>query len=86
RNAYETYVARQVIMNLSTESYRSAEFNLRLAQERFDQGTISSFNYRDVQLQFFNAAMQRLDAANTLLGSHTELLRLTGGIIDLNPN
>lgn len=86
RNAYETYVARQVIMNLSTESYRSAEFNLRLAQERFDQGTISSFNYRDVQLQFFNAAMQRLDAANTLLVSHTELLRLTGGIIDLNPN
>lgn len=84
RNAFEMYLARQVILNLATESYLSAEYNLRLAQERFDQGTISSFNFRDVQLQFLNSAMQRLEAAHNLIISHTDLLRITGGILEVN--
>jgi outer membrane protein TolC len=83
-NAYELYLARQVILDLTTESYRSAEYNLKLSQERFEQGSISSFNFRDVQIQFLNAAMTRLDAAYNIISSHTELLRLTGGILQVN--
>ncbi|MBX7095394.1 MAG: TolC family protein [Flavobacteriales bacterium] len=84
RNAYEMYLARQVILMLTSEAYSNAEFNLKLAQERFDQGTLSSFNFRDVQIQFLNAAMVRLEAAYNLINSHTELMRLTGGILSIN--
>lgn len=84
RNAFEMYLARQVILMLTSEAYSNAEFNLKLAQERFDQGTLSSFNFRDVQIQFLNAAMVRLEAAYNLINSHTELMRLTGGILSIN--
>lgn len=82
-NANELYTARLAILDLATESYRSAEYSLMLAKERFHQGTINSFAFRDVQLTFLNAAMTRLDAAYQLINAHTELVRLTGGIIEV---
>lgn len=81
--AYELYLARIAILNLTNESYLSSEFNLKLAAERFEKGTISSFDYRNVQLQFLNSAMTRLEAANSLIVVHTDLMRITGGIVQI---
>lgn len=82
-NTNELYNARLAILALSTESYKSSEYSLQLAKERLQQGTINSFAFRDVQLTFLNSAMTRLDAAYQLINAHTELLRLTGGILDV---
>ena len=42
---------------------------------------INSFNYRDVQLLFLNAAFGKLQATYDLIDTHSELMRLTGSII-----
>ncbi len=59
----------------------SAKLNMELATEKYRNGTISSFNFRDVQLIFLNAASKKLNAIYDLLDTQTELLRLTGGIV-----
>lgn len=81
--AYELYLTRVVILNLADESYRSAEYNLKLSAERYEKGTITSFDFRNIQLQFLNAAMTRLDAANSLISVHTDLQRLTGKMVQI---
>jgi outer membrane protein TolC len=62
-------------------SLETAQLNLDLSTERFKNGTINSFNFRDVQIQFINSEFNRLEAVYNLIDSHSELLRITGGII-----
>jgi outer membrane protein len=45
-------------------------------------GTINSFNYRDVQQIYLNAAVKFQNAKFSVIASHNAILRLTGGIID----
>jgi len=59
----------------------SAELNLEISKEKYLNGSINSFNFRDVQLIYLNAAFSRLSAVYNLIDAHTELLRLTGGIL-----
>ncbi|MBA3900404.1 MAG: TolC family protein, partial [Bacteroidetes bacterium] len=76
---YELYVARTAILSISRENFQSAEINLNLAKERLWGGTITSFDYRDVQLNYMNAAQVYLSSVYDQIETHTELLRLTGG-------
>lgn len=82
-NLYELFVARKKILNLSSESFKSAETNLYLAEERFKTGTINSFNKRDIDLSYLNAALVRLEAAYNLIDAHTELLRISGSLVEI---
>ncbi|MCK5258163.1 MAG: TolC family protein [Thermoplasmatales archaeon] len=66
-------------MNATTEE--NTKLNLNIAKEKFDAGTINSFNYRDLQIVYLNAAFNKLEAVYNLLDTHTELMRLTGNII-----
>jgi outer membrane protein TolC len=61
---------------------RSAALNLELADERFQTGTINSFDFRQIQVNYLNTALNNLQARFDLLDSETELLRLTGGILN----
>ena len=56
-------------------------FNLEIAQDRFKAGTINSFNYRDIQLVYLNAALAKAEAVFNLIDTQTELMRLTGNIV-----
>jgi outer membrane protein len=78
---HELYNARTAILSLSKENYQSAEVNLKLAEDRFRGGTITSFEYREVQLNYMNSAQAYLSSIFDQIETHTELLRLTGGII-----
>lgn len=83
-NQFELYDIRKQLLEVADVNLQSAELNLEIATEKYRNGTINSFNFRDVQLIYLNAASRKLNAIYDLIDSHTELLRLTGGIITEN--
>lgn len=80
-NFYEIHLVRQELLNVADEALATAQLNLSISEEKFRSGSINSFNFRDVQLLFLNAAVNRLDAIYAYIDVDTALLRLTGGII-----
>lgn len=79
---HDLYQARKRLLSISEENVRSAALNLELADERFQTGTINSFDFRQIQVNYLNTALNNLQARFDLLDSETELLRLTGGILN----
>ena len=67
---------------LAEENLEAARLNMELSRDRYLNGTINSFNYRDVQQIYLNAAVQYQNAKFSVIASHNAILRLTGGIID----
>ncbi|OYT15303.1 MAG: hypothetical protein B7C24_13845 [Bacteroidetes bacterium 4572_77] len=78
---YEMYEVRKQLLSVANARLETAQLNLDLSTEKFRNGTINSFNFRDVQIQYINAEFSQLEAVYNLIDSHTELLRITGGII-----
>jgi outer membrane protein TolC len=78
---YDNYNLRLELLNVAREGIESAELNLRIAEEKFRSGAINSFNYRDIQLIYLNAALEKLSALYNLIASHTALTRITGGFL-----
>jgi outer membrane protein TolC len=79
----DLYETRLTILALATETYNSTALNMELADERFKGGVISSFNLRDIEIAFLNSAIVRLEASYNLYSAYVDLLRVTGGIIDV---
>ena len=78
---YDLYNVRKKLLSISEENIRSAQLNLDLSEERFRNGTINSFDYRQIQVNYLNTALTNIQAKYDLIESETELLRLTGGIL-----
>lgn len=83
-NQYELYDIRTQLLNVAQANMESAELNMQIATDKYRNGTINSFNFRDVQLIYLNAAHRKLNAIYDIIDTHTELLRLTGGILTEN--
>jgi outer membrane protein TolC len=82
-NEFELYKIRCQLLEVADVNLESARLNLDIATEKYRNGTINVFNFRDVQLIFLNASANKLNAIYDLINSQTELLRLTGGIISI---
>jgi len=80
-NQFDLYGIRKQLLEVAEVNLESAELNMQIATEKYRNGTINSFNFRDVQLIFLNASSNKLNAIYDLIDSQVELLRLTGGII-----
>lgn len=78
---YEMYQIRKQLLSVADVGLETAQLNLDLSTEKFKNGTINSFNFRDVQIIFINSEFNRIEAVYNLINTHTELLRATGGII-----
>ncbi len=78
---YEMYNIRKQLLDITNARLEAAQLNLDLSSEKFKNGSINSFNFRDVQIQYINAEFSRLESVYNLIDTHTELLRITGGII-----
>jgi len=78
---YDNYEARRRIYNLQAQNVQNARLNLDLANERFQSGLINTFDFRQIQLQYLNAQIARLQALRDLNSSETELIRLIGGLV-----
>lgn len=81
-NEFEIYNLRKELLNVSNESLEAAEMNLQIAKEKFDTGAINSFNYRDIQLNYLNSALNQLQSIYNLIYSNSSLTRLTGGFLN----
>ena len=79
---YELYNVRKQLLNVAEENLNAAELNLQLSKEKFQSGAINSFNFRDVQQVYQDAAYNYQRAIFNVIQSYNTLLRLTGGIID----
>ncbi len=82
RQELDFYQVRQEQLKLAKENVEAAMLNMNLSKERYENGTINSFNYRDVQQIYMNAAVQYQNAIFSVIGSFNAILRITGGIID----
>ncbi|GJM30768.1 MAG: hypothetical protein DHS20C17_34030 [Cyclobacteriaceae bacterium] len=81
-SALDRYNVRKKLLQISEESLENASLNLDLSEERYNNGTINSFNYRDIQVSYLQAALRNLESKFDLIQTDTELLRLTGGILE----
>ncbi|WP_375561420.1 TolC family protein [Bernardetia sp. OM2101] len=78
--AFDLYNVRRQLLALSTESKNVSEQNLQILEERYNSGLINSFDYRQIQNAFQNAAFNELQATYNLIDANTTLIRLTGGL------
>lgn len=81
-STYELYKARTSIMNLTKESLKNAQLNLDIATEKYKNGSISSFDYRDIQVNFLNTSATHLESVYNVISTNTDVVRLTGGVIE----
>ncbi len=80
-NLYEFYLVRTELLDVARENLAAAKLNLQISREKFESGAINSFNYRDVQNIYLNAALRELEAIYDFIDTHTALLRMAGVII-----
>jgi outer membrane protein TolC len=80
-NIFEFYQVRKELLSVANENLAAAELNLQISREKFESGTINSFNFRDVQNIYLNAAIRKLEAIYNFIDTHTTLLRMAGTII-----
>ncbi|MCZ4695734.1 TolC family protein [Ancylomarina euxinus] len=78
---FELYQLRKELLDLAEENKLATEINMQLSKEKYESGSINSFNYRDVQISYQNASLARLSAIFNLIQSKTNLVRMTGGIL-----
>ncbi|MGI9545251.1 MAG: TolC family protein, partial [Cyclobacteriaceae bacterium] len=81
-SAYDRFNVRQKLVDISVENIETASLNLQLAEERYKSGTFNSFDYRDIQVSYLLTALNHLQSKFDLIQTDTELLRLTGGILE----
>lgn len=82
-NLFELYQARRELLDVARENLNAAKLNLQLSKEKFEAGSINSFNYRDVQQIYLRAAHGELQAVYNLIDTQTSLLRLAGVIMQV---
>ncbi|WP_173021523.1 TolC family protein [Lewinella sp. W8] len=82
QNSLQLYENQVQIVRITEELINNAEQNLTVAEERFRGGRINSFDYRAIQVNYINAQFRLLNALLNLKNTETELLRLTGQIVD----
>jgi outer membrane protein len=81
-SALEMFDTRKKILELAKANLKSSEKSLKLAEERYTIGSIFSFDFRDIQLNYLNVKVTQLESIYNLIDTNTELLRLTGGILE----
>ncbi|MBN2609964.1 MAG: TolC family protein, partial [Bacteroidales bacterium] len=78
---YSNYEVNKAVFDLAKEQESSARLNLELSEAKYKNGNINSFNYRDAQITYLNAAISKYRAIYNVIQSDTDLLRISGGII-----
>ena len=84
--AYDLFEQRKQIVEITRINQRATELNLSLAEERYRVGYISAIDLRLIQLNFLNATLANLEATYNLIDVYTDLMSLTGSIIEQAEN
>jgi outer membrane protein len=78
----DEYNLRRQLLEIASIKMQAAELNLDLANERYKNGALSAIDIRIVQEAYQNAALENFMAIYNVLASKTDLVRLTGGLVD----
>jgi len=81
-NLINNYNHQLQLYKISKELLVNAMENMKIAQERLEGGLINSFDYRAVQLAYLAANQQQLTTSLNIKNIETEILKLTGGLIN----
>lgn len=84
--AHDQYEIRKQLYGISVRKRNAADTNLSITEEKFKNGSINSFDFRDVQNNSLLAALDKLQATYNLIDSKVTIMRLTGGIIETYVN
>jgi outer membrane protein TolC len=79
---FDLYQLRRQLVVIAQTKLRAAELNLSLANERYRNGALSAIDLRIVQENYQNAALENYAAIFDILSVRTELVRMTGGLLD----
>ena len=82
-NNYEKYNNSIIIYNLNKKAFEIAKINYQLANDRVNRGIINSFDLRDIEISFLNSGISFLQSIYNLNESYLELVKITGGIIEI---
>jgi len=82
RNLIATYENQRKLLSLQDLLIDNALANLTLSEEQLKAGTINSFDYRAVQLEYLNAKQSRLQSVYNLLLTDLNLRRMTGTLVE----
>ncbi|MBS1542761.1 MAG: TolC family protein [Bacteroidetes bacterium] len=86
QSSYDLYEQRRQIVEITKINQRATELNLSLAEERYRVGYINAIDLRLIQLNYLNASLANLEAVFNLIGTYTDLMSLTGSIIEQAEN
>jgi outer membrane protein len=79
---YDLYQLRKQLVQIAQTKLKAAELNLTLATERYKNGSFSAIDLRIVQENYQNAALENYTAIFDVLSVRTELVRMTGGLLE----
>lgn len=83
-NMFDLFEVRKELAIVAHENLLTAKLNLEISTDKYKNGVINSFNFRDIQRGYLQVALYDLAAEYELIASHVDLVRLTGGIITEN--
>jgi len=81
-NHYEIYNTRIAIFKVNLKSFDVAKRSFEIAQLRKNAGIINSFDLRNIEMVYLQTGTALFEAIYNIQESNTNLIRLTGGIIE----
>ncbi|MBB6461379.1 TolC family protein [Flammeovirga kamogawensis] len=78
---FASYTYNQKKVQIGLQSQQAAAENLQLSQAQLDLGSISAFDFRQVQNSYMNASLNYFNAQYELILSQVRLLKISGEII-----
>lgn len=81
-NLYEMYNIRKQMLNVARENCIAASLNLEISKEKYQSGIINSFNFRDIQIVYMNAAFALSQSKYYMIMRYNDLLKITGKILE----
>lgn len=82
-NAFDQYNIRTQIYGVNQRKQEVSELNLQISENKYRNGSINSFDFRTVQNNQLVASIQKLTSMYNIIESKVELMRLTGGILEV---
>src|SRR5690606_37663671 len=80
-NTFNRYENSKQIVELEEQNFIAAEENLDIALERLRLGNLTPLEFRETQIDLFNAKSRLVAAQFEAKAAETELLRLSGRLV-----
>lgn len=79
----EQYRLNRQILEVSMEGLNSSRINMEIAEGKYKNGTINSFNFRTIREAYLNASLNVLQSKYNIIVSEVNIKQLTGELLKL---